>query len=287
MKFVLKLKNQMDGIHKYEKIELVENTNIEILKYPIPLLRQLYYDYKLNIVDVEIPKITVQHKLNLQKAWILIKNYAPQHYQLIESVVKKCVIFNVDTTLRNSFASLSAQGIIFFNAYQKTYNEVFFVDDIAHQSAHVIFNALLYDTTIFFILDSNTPLQKITYSNNISESRTLLILFHALYTYYASFTCLDACLTANVFNTINKHEALARIKFYINRCYNDLYIIEKAKDYKNGAKDFFTQEGLILFYQIKVMFNKMTNKYQDIVKDFDLRNQPYNFTYSKFIELNL
>ena len=69
------------------------------------------------------------------------------------------MIFNFDTYQRNSFATLSAQGIGFFNAYQDNYDEVFFVDDIAHQTGHIIFNVMIYESNQFFRKDKKTVLE--------------------------------------------------------------------------------------------------------------------------------
>ena len=63
------------------------------------------------------------------------------------------MIFLADADRKNSFASVSVQGISFLNAYQKEYNEVFFMDDFAHQSGHVIFSAMIYDVDNFIQSD--------------------------------------------------------------------------------------------------------------------------------------
>lgn len=272
----------------FEPLEVIDETNIELLKYPLPLLKQCYFDVDQNLIDVEIENISELHKENVTKAWNLIKKLTPRHYELICSVTKKCVVFNVETTLRNSFATLSAQGIGFFNAYQKDYNEVFFVDDIAHQTGHIIFNALIYEVAQFIKVDPSTAIQTMLLGNNTTETRDIYILFHALYTYYTTFICLDACLDANTFKNEKKHEALGRMNFYLTKCYQDINLIESTTINSNseGAKGLFTEDGLKIYFEIKNKFNSMINKWKNTVKTLDMSNQPYNFTYSKFIELN-
>jgi hypothetical protein len=186
------------------------------LKYSIPLLKQFYFNTENELLDVEIEKITQNHTNNITKAYNLIKEYVPTQYELIEKYAPKCVIFNVDTYQRNSFATLSAQGIGFYNAYQEDYDEVFFVDDIAHQTGHVIFNVMIYEAKLFFKKDKNTILEIINLPDGtFVENRDLHVIFHALYTYYTSFLCLDACLENNVWVGKQKHEAMGRIAFYI------------------------------------------------------------------------
>ena len=113
-----------------------------------------------------------------------------------------------------------------------------------------------------------------------------------LYTYYTTFICLDACLEADVFKDAKRHEVLGRIKFYIKKCYQDISLIENpTKEFNNttqfyGSDQLFTSNGLVIYNEIKRIYNLIVTKWFQLVKDFDINNQPYNFTYSKFIELN-
>lgn len=265
----------------------IEGTNIEILKYPINLLKQFYYDENLNRIEVDIENITKLHINHITKAFKLIKKYVPDHFTLIESVTKKIVIFNVDTNLRNSFATLSAQGIAFFNAYQKEYNEIFFIDDIAHQTGHLIFNVLIYDIEQFLKIKPTTIIQEIKNDRGLTiETRDIHVLFHAFYTYYTTFICLDAILDSQEFSGDKIHELQGRMKFYIGKCYLDLMLIDDPIESNNNAENLFTQKGLNLFLTMKNKYFEMLNKWLPIVKDHKLDNQLYNFSYSSFKELN-
>ncbi|WAC42185.1 hypothetical protein [Pedobacter sp. SL55] len=270
----------------FEPIEYMPNSQIELLKYPIELLYQCYYDSFGNLVNVEIEEITKKHRNHLYLAFDLIKKFIPEHYELIESVTRKIVVFNVDTHLRNSFATMRAQGIAFFNACQENYNEVFFIDDIAHQTGHLIFNALIYNFNYFVKAESDLILEKIPLPDQSLDTRDIHVIFHALYTYYTTFICLDACLTASVFENHKEHEALGRVAFYLGKCYHDLNLIENPRDKNNIATNLFTDEGLIIYNSIKEKFSLMIKKYGPIVKGFNLKDQPYNFNYSTFLKSN-
>lgn len=271
----------------FEKLEIIENTSIELLKYPIELLKQFYYNTENELLNVEIENITKKQIKNLTKAYQLIKENIPHQFELIEKYAPKCVIFNIDTYQRNSFATLSAQGIGFYNAYQDDYDEVFFVDDIAHQTGHVIFNVMIYEPKLFFKKDRNTILEVINMPDgSFIENRDLHVIFHALYTYYTSFICLDSCLENNVWVGRQKHEATGRIAFYINKCYTDLLLIDNPINSKEKAAEYFTNDGLLIYSELKIKWKEMYKKWFEITKHFDMSNQPYNFTYSKFLELN-
>jgi len=271
----------------FESLDFVKGTNIEFLKYPIPLLDQCYYDVDKNLIEVEIENISQFQRKNLTEAFKLIKKYVPNQYKLISLVVKKSVIFNVDSGLRNSFATMKSHGISFFNSYQNNYNEVFFVDDIAHQTGHCIFYTLLEDVKEFIKVDPSKVIETISYGESETETRDFYTLFHALYTYYTTLLCLDACLNANVFNDIKKHEALGRLCFYFSKCYKDILLIDNPINSSTRSKEMFTDKGFKIYFEIKNTFIKLADKWrEDIKKGYSLSNQPYNFTYSNFVELN-
>ena len=270
-----------------EDFEFIKNTNIEILKYSIPLFKQCYYNTNNQLIEIEIEKITKKHIPTITKAYSLIKEYIPEQYNLIEKYCPKCVIFNVDTYQRNSFAHMAAQGVSFHNAYQEEYDEVFFIDDIAHQSGHVIFNAMIYESNLYFKVDKHTILEVLQLPEvDYIEKRDLFTIYHALYTYYTSFICLDACLEKDAFNAIQKHEAMGRIAFYINKCCRDLLIIDNKIESNENAKIYFTEDGLEIYMQLKSKWIEMYKKWNSSVKHFDMDNQPYNFTYFSFLERN-
>ncbi len=75
---------------------------------------------------------------------------------------------------------------------------------------------------------------------------------------------------------------MGRISFYLNKCNQDLIIVENA----NKTKTLFTEEGMKIYCVIKDKFREMVEKYENKCKNYNMSNQPYNFTYSKFIELN-
>jgi len=277
--------NNLTVNYKFESPTFCGTSSIEILKYSIPLLKQFYYDYEKNIVEVEIEEITKKNQKNLEIAFSLIEKYIPNHFELIKMVTTKFVIFNINPNFRNSFAISLAQGIGFFNAYQENYNEVHFIDDIAHQTGHVIFNALIYKSDDFFKVSPNTVIQ-IIQGENGSMDREIYILFHALYTYYTTFICLDACLDANVFDDLKKHETLGRMKFYISKCKTDLFLLERPSKNISRVNELFTDKGQIIYHEIKETFQWILDKWGQAVKDFDIDNQPYNFTFENFLQKN-
>ena len=59
------LKDNFSIGYSFEPIEIIEDTNIELLKYPIPSLEGFYYDVDGNFIDVEIEEISKLHIHNI------------------------------------------------------------------------------------------------------------------------------------------------------------------------------------------------------------------------------
>ncbi|PCI93396.1 MAG: hypothetical protein COB15_16475 [Flavobacteriales bacterium] len=268
----------------FEPLELIKGTAIELIKYPIPALNQFYFNPEKERVIVEIEHISKIKLQQLTKSWNLIERLVPDHFQLIISAITKNVVFNIDAVHRNSFASERSNGLVFFNAYQKEYNEVFFIDDIAHQTGHAILYSVMYNLADFFIIDPTTALESLKLSNGENELRDARVLLHSLYTYYTVIICLDACLDANIFKNEKRHEILARIYFYLSKCRHDLSVIENNEFWRKNK--LFTEKGKSIYNVIKEQYCKTFDKWMPAIQDFDMSNQPYNFTYSKFVELN-
>jgi hypothetical protein len=270
------------------EIFYVENTNIEVIYHSVNLLNNIFRDINENPIEDNKIKISIEifdkNKSALSKAMNLIKNNCYKHYQLIEKHCKKILLFKTEPENTNSFATINAHGIAFLNVYQEDYDEVFFIDDIAHQTGHIIMNALTFTKKDFFIIDENTELKLITKNKN--EYRNFFILYHALYTYYTTFLCLDACLENNCFDYRQKHEAYGRIGFYLQKCNYDLSIFDKVVHHNEKIENVLINNGIEILNLIKIKYYEILKKHKPFVSNLKYNNQPYNFTYSKFSELN-
>jgi hypothetical protein len=276
-----------------EPIESSIDGKIEILSHTIPLLRKCFYDTNGKLLDIEVDEINKRCHSHLLEAITLMKELIPDHYNLITRSTKQIQVFNIDTYKSNSFATIGAQGIAFSNAYQEDYNEIFFMDDIAHQTGHIIMNCIVFNKEYFFKLSASSVLQQVfSDTGELYETRDIEVLIHALFTYYSTFLVLDACLDKNIFIRHKKHELLGRMAFYIEKCYSDFLLLENPSiefnkiDKLYQPDELFTTKGMILYNGLKEYYHQVDNKWNDKVCQYDLSNQPYNFTYSKFIQLN-
>jgi hypothetical protein len=275
-------------MNKVNDIYIIQNTSIELLIYPIIHLKTIFRDLNDNTIEenaIEVSKVlSLKHEKTLTNAFQYIKNSHKVHFDLIEQCCKKIVVFRTDPRNTNSFSAINAHGIAFFNVYQDDYNEVFFVDDIAHQTGHIIMTNILFERKNYFIIDENVNIGKFIKSK--SESRSFYILLHALYTYYTTLLCLDACLENKCFSNRQVHEVKGRIGFYLLKYKLDLLNFEKIVQHYKSIENVLTNEGISLFQIIANKYVETHKKYDILISKFDYKNQPYNFTYSDFIKKN-
>lgn len=271
----------------FESITIVDDTNIEVLKYSLKLFQDIFRTTSGNLISNDEIKIDAElfekNIVPLSNAFQFIKKSSSEHFKLIEQCCKKCVLFKTNTENTNSFATIYAHGTAFFNVYQDDYDEVFFVDDIAHQTGHIILTTLCNDKKAIFKNDENQNIGEILEQK---DPRSIYVLLHAFYTYYTTLMCLDNCLNNKLFNEKQQMEATGRIGFYLGKCSRDIEILEELIIHFSGIENILTGAGINLYTLIKAKFIEVFEKWNPLIKHFDYSNQPYNFTFKSFAEIN-
>lgn len=259
----------------------VKDSSIKILRCATPFLKV--------ILDIPLEDQRWDDELytnrigQLNNAMDLIRKNVPDQYKLIDQCCEYIYLFNTDPNNSNSFASGNALGLAFFNVYQEEYNEIFFIDDIAHQTGHVIMNNLMFSKPTFYKIDQTQAVEEIL---GRPDHRNVNILIHALYTYYTTFYCLDECIAANSFEGKLYKEALARIGFYQRKCHTDLQILDVVIKHFGGLENMLTDKGLKVMKSITNKFEEITQKWGETINAYDFSNQTYNFSFKLFEELN-
>ncbi len=176
--------------------------------------------------------------------------------------------------LPNSFASLSVHGAAFLNVPEDAC-VVFYLDDLAHQCGHIIFNAVTLQKDAYLMCDPNTPLKSIT--NDINEPRSVYSTYHGLFTYTLIIRCLSRCMP--LFSAGNDRlHALARIAFYIQKFQQDLHAL--------NFDDLYTPLGKKVYQIFRAYYGWCCDEYSDHVMGFDLSNQLYVFSWQRFSAVN-
>jgi len=270
-----------------ESISIIKNTKIELLKYPIKLLETIFKNPKGEFIrkeDIVINKSLIEKNINaLTNAFNYIKENSPKQFELIELCCKKVLVFKTNPENTNSFATINAHGIAFLNVYQDDYDEVFFVDDIAHQTGHIILTTFFHDRKSIFKIDEEQILGDFL---SKKDNRSIYVLIHAFYTYYATLICLDDCLKNNVFKESQEKEAIGRIGFYLKKCAKDFNNFDAITTHFKGIDKVLTSTGIEIYSMIKDKYQEIYFKWNSKTKDFDYSNQTYNFAFKNFKERN-
>jgi hypothetical protein len=196
------------------------------------------------------------------------------YFETIKLTTKEFAIFNSDTY--ESFAALHYFGTSFLNLAGQKQTEVFFLDDVAHQSGHTLYYTLTHNFQKFLKPDRDTPLKD--FSNVSYEQRGIYGAFHGLFTYTTIMHCLHFALQNKWFENQEEEEALSRLGFYYGKFANDLRNM--------GDSRILTEEGWKYYDMFHSSFMKMKKEYHHIVKYFDYSNQNYNYSFQKFKEVN-
>ncbi|MCC5613213.1 hypothetical protein LC612_42680 [Nostoc sp. CHAB 5834] len=230
------------GISFYESIEITTQ------KYQKPLLEAVNY-----------------FQLKLSELW-----------KLIESVTREFVVFNSPPE-HHSFAGIMHHGTAYFNVENNPQTSIFFIDDIAHQCGHVIFNALTLDTETYLRVAKDHPLNQFTKASG--DTRTVYGAFHGLFTYTTILHALDSVINdTSSFTDVLRHEALGRIGFYLQKFNIDLANMNNS--------NILTEAGMEYHRQFEAGYAYIYQKYQSALARFNYSNQPYTFQYNLFTALN-
>lgn len=271
---------------KIHEIQFLQNSNIELLINKNDDLLKVFNisaseNERQNLVEIS-KQLILKYRRALENSISILKNCCTEHFSLIEKCCKKIVLFKTDPQNTNSFATINAHGIAFFNVYQDDYDEVFFIDDIAHQTGHIILNTLLFNREKYFKVDVNQSVAEII--KDPKEYRDIFTLYHALYTYYTSINCLQNAIEENLLSPKQEKEALGRIGFYLLKYKSDINKIEKIAESFGGSKNVFKDQNLMLYDKILKYYYSLDSK--EKYDSYNFSNQPYNYTHKNFLEVN-
>jgi len=216
---------------------------------------------------------TSAHMAVVCAAWCKMKNQVSGFTNLLEKTNKEVLVFNSLT--QYSRASFSYYGTAFINVGNKKRNELFFIDDIAHQCGHVLFYALSFPPQTFLKPPQRTPLKQFTQVD--WETRDIYGCFHGLFTYSTIIFCLDQCIEALI-SEHEKHEAIGRLAFYMDKFRKDIANMNDSA--------ILTTKGFDYFDMFKAGYDRMYQKYKGILRYSDFSNQSYLFDYARFETLN-
>ena len=232
------------------------------------------YNEKSPIFSEKITDSVNKSEIELLSALKCIETNTPMFFDAIKHTTREFAIF--DSNNYGSFAALHHFGTSFLNLAGQKQNDVFFLEDIAHQSGHTIYYTLTHDSSKFLKPHQDSLLRDFT--NHPSDKRNIYGAFHGLFTYTTILHCLNTALQNKWFKGEKAEDALARIGFYYKKFEQDLVF--------QGDSRILTGEGWQYYDMFQSGFTKIKKEYYHIIKFFDYSNQDYNFNFQKFQEVN-
>ena len=224
---------------------------------------------------LEIEKITNFQINNVKRAISLIEKYCPEFYRIAKLTNFKMLLFDYPSI--NSFATKDLFGMIFLSSsYINTISS--YIDDLVHQWAHNILNALIFDLSKYFKIDvERTPIAP--YSNIVNDHRDIYGTFHGLFTVAQRTSCFKAIyFNEKELNLDERQELIARYCDQQRRFRNSLQNLPIEKIY--------TKKGMVLYYELDQMAFNCLEVIDDLLQKADFSNQVSRFSYVRFCENN-
>lgn len=212
-----------------------------------------------------------QHQ-NVKRALELISQQDATLHEWICFCTRYIHLYQADLT--NSFGSLSVHGAAFLNVPDDA-NVIFYLDDLAHQCGHVIFNSATLQKNAFLACAPDTPLKSLT--TGLNDPRSVYSAFHGLFTYTSILRSLSRNLDQMSTNDDHLH-VLARIAFYLRKFQHDLKNLNSEYIYAPLGKKLYE-----IFFSYYEFFR---DEFADQIITFDLSNQPYAFSWRRFFVAN-
>ena len=269
------------SLEKVEVVPILKIPNSKLHLYQRNILPYLgFYNIDndrgeiIENAKVEVQDTTVKHKNSVFKACRILDNHLPDLFDEINLTNRGVMAFN--NTRVFCFVTMQAHGDIFLSCIPEN-DEVFFVEELIHQCSHNTFNLLLYDKESLFKVDIEREILG-HHINRINEKRTIYSAIHGLFTVAKRYEAFYFLYRMNIFDGRQKHEFLGRIADLRKRFRTGLELLPFSS--------IFTDKGMHLYEAIDKNCLEYTLKLSHLDSVFDLSNQPQEFSYALFEELN-
>lgn len=260
-------------VFTFKPVFKIENSPIEIVQYSNPIMDHKFVSDD-SLIKVDINSAFENHHIQIGKAFKIIGGIEPWFYSCLLKTVKKCVAF-YNPKIR-SFAASNTIGINYLSAIPE-YDEIFFIEDIIHQSSHNILYFITVNLPEYFTGDAKKePLSN--YCGRSDEHRTVYSAVHGAFSLHNIISVMIRIINANLYSNKQKHELLGRFSDNIRR-------LKKSVD-DIGHRQMYTEKGWVFYNLLRDSASALYSEHVSIADKFDTSNQPYVFDFNKFLELN-
>jgi aryl-alcohol dehydrogenase-like predicted oxidoreductase len=257
--------------YNFTPSQLIPGTEIELLQHPVAWVERCFAEQEggpgFGI------RSTANQENKLAKAFALLRTVCPTLSRLLEQVLRLVVVFSGERC--NSFATTAAHGAVFLNE-ELGRDEIFLMEDIAHQGGHVLFTAATLDASKLFSVSPSTPVRD--WSGDARDPRSVYVALHGAFTEALMACCLDAAAVARVFAGEQEHELEGRLAFILKKL---------ACDRKTLLKPgILSSHGEFIVQAISALWDTVSANWIPLLHTADMSSQDYNFDYGSYAALN-
>jgi len=257
--------------HNFRPSQLIPGTEIELLRHPVAWVERCFAEQEPGpTFDI---RSTANEESKLAKAFALLRTVCPTLARLLEQVLRLVVVFRGERC--NSFATTAAHGAVFLNEALGR-DEIFLMEDIAHQGGHVLFTAATLDTSKLFSVSPSTPVRD--WSGDARDPRSVYVALHGVFTEALMACCLDAAAAACVFAGEQEHELEGRLAFILKKLACDRRTLLKP--------GILSSRGQFIVQAISSLCDIVSANWIPLLRTANMSNQNYNFDYGSYAALN-
>jgi len=221
--------------------------------------------------SVEIDTAASARSDDLSAALVLLKTVWPGFHDALVAVLRRLVLFSSSEC--NSFASPVVHGMAFLNVTLGK-DEVFLLEDIAHQGGHTILTAAIRKPEDYFRPGAECLLDVARHD----DTRSPHVALHGLITEGFITVCLDECLRQDLVRGGKRHELKGRLAFIARR-----FGLDAKRLCQSGV---LSEKGEKVARPLLSMLRELISRRRVLLTDADFSNQGYNFDYEKYASRN-
>ncbi|WP_298423950.1 hypothetical protein [uncultured Kordia sp.] len=271
----------------FEKLHFIPDTTIEVVKYRVPLLRNILGIVSMNdpIKEEELimnEALFTQNISSLTTAITHLRNSIPNHFSLIQMCLKKCVFYQLKDRFSRSFASINANGCLFItipNGKEKE-DEIYFINEVGKLTGKIMHTSLFHNQQEMFKIDHRTRASEVI--EDEEDRRNVYTLFNNLFMNVSAMMCLESCITSNIFTNEQQQDAKTRLALYLKKYEVDIKKMEAIIAHFGDLKSVFVEDGVKIYNFMTTNAETITKTHSELLSVFDFTGFFYRMEYSDF-----
>ncbi len=274
-------------LEPFENLHFIPETNIEIVKYRVPLLRNILGIVSMNdpIKDEELimnKALFDQNITPLTNAISHLQKNTPDHFSLMQQCLKKCVFYQLKDRFSRSFASINANGCIYLTipSGKEKEDEIYFINELGNLTGKMMHTSLFHNQKEMFKIDHKIRASEIIEGEE--DRRNVYTLFNNLFMSVSAMICLEICAKSTTFTDAQQRDAKARLALYLKKYEVDIKKMETMIAHFGGLESVFVEDGIKIYNFMATNAQTIISEHSVLLSEFDFTGFFYRMEYSDF-----